>query len=301
MRIAICFSGQLRTAIEASKNLIRYFGFLYDYCDFFIHTWDNNQQKVYNLSNIFPENVILNNDFFDKVNEIYSPKKLMIENYNEVYQRESKLNSDESRDYFFERSSPLWYSFMKSIELKKQYEIENNFRYDYVVKLRPDIIFPPERKMSFEFEGINIRNNEVFIENKSDFDEYNKEFMDDVYFIGNSISMGIFSGYYEYMINNYMTVYYYLKLNNINLSSYIKHSYFENSYSILRPECLEYLDDYYKCKECDGYYYAFGPGTEDIYGISYLYIDYLKDNYDFDPNKKYTIDEILNSKKIDKL
>ncbi len=296
MRIAICFSGQLRTAIEASKNLIRYFGFLYPYCDFFIHSWDNNQQKVYNLSNIFPENIKLDKEFFDKLNEIYLPKKFMIENYEEVYQKESIINNGNT-DYFFKRISPLWYSFMKSVELKRQYEIENNFRYDYVVKLRTDIIFPPHRRMSYEFESINIKNNEVYIENRSEDDENNKKFMDDVYFIGNSEVMDIFSRYYEYMIDDYKVVYYYLKMNNISLSNFNKA--IEGGYTIYRPECIKYscLDEFEKCCECDGYYYAFGNGTKDIYGIDHLYINYLKDNYDFDPEKEYTINDILNSKK----
>ena len=41
MRIAVCFRGQLRTGVEASKNLIHLFGDYFKDIDFFVHTWDN--------------------------------------------------------------------------------------------------------------------------------------------------------------------------------------------------------------------------------------------------------------------
>jgi hypothetical protein len=38
----------------------------------------------------------------------------------------------------------MYYSIYKSNELKKQYEIENNFKYDYVIRLRMDVQFEYE-------------------------------------------------------------------------------------------------------------------------------------------------------------
>ena len=38
MKIAVCFSGQIRTGIQNHPNIKEFFGKLYNECDFFIHT-----------------------------------------------------------------------------------------------------------------------------------------------------------------------------------------------------------------------------------------------------------------------
>ena len=52
MKIAVCFSGQIRTGIENHPNIKEFFGKLYNDCDFFIHTWNFSEYKTYNGSNI---------------------------------------------------------------------------------------------------------------------------------------------------------------------------------------------------------------------------------------------------------
>src|SRR6187551_3406039 len=45
MKIAICFSGQMRYAIKCAPNIKRFIGDVD--ADYFIHTWDINQYKPY--------------------------------------------------------------------------------------------------------------------------------------------------------------------------------------------------------------------------------------------------------------
>ena len=133
MRIAICFSGQIRTGVESSENIKQFIGELYPHCDFFIHTWDLNTSKP--LFNPSPELIYGNeqiitktpSDSYTKIYEIYSPIKMTIEKH-----------------IFSSEKIPLYYSWKKSIESKIEYERENNFKYDYVIKLRFDAIYSPE-------------------------------------------------------------------------------------------------------------------------------------------------------------
>ena len=69
--------------------------------------------------------------------------KLKYEDYNFTYNQLVKYNEHLYKDVnIFDIVQPLWYSFYKSIELKKKYELKNGFKYDYVLKLRPDIKYP---------------------------------------------------------------------------------------------------------------------------------------------------------------
>lgn len=78
--------------------------------DVFIHSWST--------------------DFEEELVKIYKPKKHLIEPQIEFNQGSLRKNSIKSR----------WYSNKISIELKKQYEIENNFEYDFVMVYRFDHI-----------------------------------------------------------------------------------------------------------------------------------------------------------------
>lgn len=308
MRIAVCFSGQLRTAVESSDNIKRYLGFLFEYCDFFIHTWNINQQKVYNLSNIFPIEEKITDEYFKNIIDIYQPKNMMIENYHETYKKESEIINNRIV-YYFDTARALWYSFKKSIELKLEYEEINNFEYDLVIKLRTDVIFPEDRRLSQELELYRfINKNEIFIENIAKELKYNIERLDDVFFIGNSKTMDKFSKFYSEFINNSIKVnfsngvygvYEHLILNNIFLLEK-KDKKTQDGYSIYRPECFKYspLTEYNKCRECDAYYYAAGPGTKELFSLNSLYIDYLRENYNFEESVEYVIDDLLKNKKL---
>ena len=107
-KIAICLSGQLRTGILAHNVFRRFFGSLGNY-DVFYHTWT------------------LKRDTSRQVQELYNPVRFM---------EEPPLDVHEVGSF-----GSMLYSIMQANELKKQYEIENNFRYDLVIKTRFDLIY----------------------------------------------------------------------------------------------------------------------------------------------------------------
>lgn len=306
MKIAVCFSGQWRTGNYCYDSLKEFFGILLPYCDFFIHTWDVNKQKCYNLSNVFSKETKLTQSEIESIKENYKPIKFVVDDYHQTHsllkKYEAYLNSEIN---ILDIVQPLWYSFYKSIQLKKEYEKENNFKYDYVIKLRPDILFHPNRRLSQDIEmyKTELENGEFYIENLIRERSIDTHTIDDVYFLSNSYSMDIASDYYvkwlEWGIGNRNKPFYgfirHSILENLNLVGFKRRDLGgETGYVVLRPECLQYknnsIEDYHKCIGCEDYYYGNpekNPMTPDGY-----YINLLKDRYIINNDVDNYIDEL---------
>jgi len=89
-------------------------------CDVFMHCWDGEHEQ--------------------KLVELYKPKKSMFDMQlplleKTVNNERVKINGASLRAYC------RWYSTKKVIELKQQYEKENNFKYDWVMLGRYDLMF----------------------------------------------------------------------------------------------------------------------------------------------------------------
>jgi hypothetical protein len=311
MKIAVCLSGQWRTGNYCYDNLKRFFGILYPYCDFFIHTWDVNKQKCYNLSNVFSKEAKLTDDEISELKNKYKPKKIVIENY---YQTHETLKRYEPSIYvdikFFDIIQPLWYSFWKSIQLKKQYEIENGFEYDYVIKLRPDVVFSTDRRLvqDIELYKDEIDAGEFYIENLMREWTIDSTTVDDVYFLSKSYQMDIAAEYYTKWIewgiidSPLYPFYGFLRhsvLNDLKICKF-KKRYLggEYGYVVQRPECLEYgnmtLKEYRDCQCCEDYYY--GNPIDNPKTPKGFYIDYIKSKYEIDNESVYYIEDLIEIK-----
>lgn len=266
MRIAICFSGEIRTGVEASPNLLNFIGDLLPYTDFFIHTWDHETKKNYNGVRIKGRvNNFLDHKFKGML-EIYNPKKMIVENFNDVYLRNK---SEQSETLVFHYLPPFWYSFMESVSYKRNYEIENGFEYDYVVKLRPDIIFNTNRNLMKEIEMcVGDNEKKFYIENFTEKERTIYTIPDDVYFFSKSKTMDLASKYHivsQEKINNFgysykYSFYRHLFENDIICSETDEiFKYYESiyMYTIYREECLNIspITDFRKCFDCNNYYF----------------------------------------------
>lgn len=91
--------------------------------DVFIHSWSH-------------ENI---GDIVDK----YKPKKSLFEQQIDFYKKADKINSDPNVWGYSQRHHILsrWYSNKKVLELKQQYEKENQFTYDLVMVTRFDCVY----------------------------------------------------------------------------------------------------------------------------------------------------------------
>jgi hypothetical protein len=163
-KTAICISGQLRTGIKGHAVLKQFFSSLTDY-DIFYHTW--TLDKATSL----------------KVQELYNPLLFIEEPSIDVVQ--------------VGNFGSMLYGIMMANELKKQYEIENNFRYDMVIKTRFDLIFHPQSRfptMPVIPRTIYSAGGNVGINNT----DYEHHGISDLIFWGDSSSMDIAANTFRY-------------------------------------------------------------------------------------------------------
>jgi hypothetical protein len=154
-KIAICISGQVRTAIEAMPAFSRYFGIDHDV---FIHCWDDDQTKI------------------NQIKKFYNPVKMIVETPDPV---------NHNKPF-----GSMLYSMMVANELKRNNEIKLGYRYDTVIKTRFDIIFNPalvfhrqkSEPRTITCIGLTDGFNNIDYENKG---------IDDVVFWGDSVAMDI--------------------------------------------------------------------------------------------------------------
>ncbi len=181
MRIAVCFHGQLRTGVQASKNIRHFFGEYFDKIDFFAHTWNLNTTRM-------PLNLVcyelpiqkVTQENHDAFKNIYRPINYHVEDQEAYWSRVQRMY-ESTGDLVH-----LWHSAYHSNQLKKSFELANNFKYDYVVRLRPDCIFPPDRKFHDDLEEL--------AENKDGYKFH--QFFGDTYHVSTSEIMDLACDFY---------------------------------------------------------------------------------------------------------
>jgi len=291
MKIAVCFSGQIRTGIENYPNIKEFFGELYDDCDFFIHTWNFTEYKTYNCSNIASRPIIESVEKFEEIKKLYSPKKMIVDIKHIGYETAEKYGIQ-----------PLWYSFWKSVELKKQYELENNFKYDYVIKLRPDLVLNHHTCDDLIKEINTTYDNEFKIIGWDGFDTPKHiQLSTDVFFISKSNEMNIAADYFWSLIkyydnNNYTNLPFYLKEYNIqsvkpvyvNRFVLLREIFIENG--VLKLNKLDMLNE---ITELEKYYFDSCNLPDKKYFINDLLIEFEKKGILLDKNKKYYLEDLL--------
>lgn len=118
LKIACCISGQPRSYKIGHEYIRKNLLDVYD-VDVFYHTWFNDTVD------------------FDEIEHLYEPKNLVVEKplpnvYAEKYPR---IPGPKFPAYF---TVSAFYSIYTANLLKQQYEKENNFEYDWVVRIRFD-------------------------------------------------------------------------------------------------------------------------------------------------------------------
>lgn len=144
MKNALLICGQLRTFYDVwpnmKKNVVDKLN-----CDVFIHTWKNTGfGRRANHLNIEESEVNI-----DDLYKLTNAKKIVVEDFKEEYQDKigEIVMSEELKKLepiHYKNNLALFYTLFKANELKKQYETENMFLYDNVIKTRPDIDFKTE-------------------------------------------------------------------------------------------------------------------------------------------------------------
>lgn len=150
MKIAVCFHGQLRTGTKASKNIKNFLGDLFESTDFYTHTWDINTTRMpFNLVGYEPPEQIVSDEDHNDFKKFYRPINYYVENQGAFWARAIKM---------YKSSGDLvhpWHSAYHSNQFKRTFEDVNKFKYDYVIRLRPDCIFPPDRKLVNDLDEVS--------------------------------------------------------------------------------------------------------------------------------------------------
>ena len=189
-RVAVCFSGQPRLWNWCLENIKQYFEDISGEhphkgkieVDYFMHCWDTNTWRFPHKPRNFCPQDTKHRDYAEIVNA-YNMKSAVLEEY--------------SDDKFILAWDPLFYSFSKSVALKRQYELDNDFEYDLVIKARLDTVYNPESKFPYINEYVNQRT--VYApHNIMQFpNEFNYWNFDDVIFYGHSNTMDIVADIYK--------------------------------------------------------------------------------------------------------
>lgn len=165
-RIAICISGEIRTAIEALPAFTRFFGVGHD---LFVHCWNDDK------------------DTASRLKKIYRPTRMVAEMQDPIH-------------HHLPFSSML-YSMMMANELKRQSEIEMGYRYDLVVRTRFDVIFGPNLVLPRKKPEPRMISCLGLTDGFNNID-YNNKGIDDVTFWGDSIAMDIACETYLHFTRN---------------------------------------------------------------------------------------------------
>jgi len=142
MKVALCLSGQARFLetcyYESMKpNIIDDLN-----PDVFIHTWDASTMVGQHFINgngwVMGDKIPPN--LMETMITLYKPKKYIIEpqKYFEHNKWSNRLMPSIKSDHLYS----MFYSIYESNRLKKQYEYENNFTYDWVIRIRFDMAIP---------------------------------------------------------------------------------------------------------------------------------------------------------------
>ena len=154
-KIALCLSGQLRSIKLGYEKSILPFILDGNEVDVFIHTWvveDEQNGKPYVIGDGSCMSEQSSKNYILDVMDMYKPIKCLVEKQIPFQKNEYDqiaLPGNKSRNIF-----SMFYSIWCSNELKKEYEIQNNFKYDIVIRCRFDIKL--NEKINFEVDTSKI-------------------------------------------------------------------------------------------------------------------------------------------------
>ena len=191
MKIALCLSGQTRFVDQCYNEVLYPYVLEGNNIDIFIHTWDINESQInkhfINSGGHIMGSAIKENQIQSTL-DLYNPVSCKVEP-----QIQFELNKWADRTMPYIRSDYLYsmfYSIYQSNKLKSEYEIKNNFKYDWVIRSRFDVKL--NSKINFNEFNNNIINTPSGCFN-------NKQGYTDCFAFSNSTNMDIYSDTFNHI------------------------------------------------------------------------------------------------------
>ena len=215
MKIAVCFSGQIRRgSVECSSNILRYIGELLPYCDFFVHTWD-----IVSLGTGFmcrtDKSDPLHNKWFDTARadldniydfaKVYKPRSMQVEEYN-LQPTKSLWGGRRYDPVANQWHVSMWRSMYESNKLKMEYAFKNNINYDYTIRIRPDIVFDSSKSLSKDISEIKDDNSLLFGDPWCIYPKTIKTRIEDILWISSTSVMDQVCSYYKYYSDTVLNI-----------------------------------------------------------------------------------------------
>jgi hypothetical protein len=246
VRIAVCFSGQIRTGVQAATSIKHYIGDFWDNCTFFCHTWNVNTRKPLNANGIYRQGYPLDDSTLNEFREFYKLHgKIVVENYDQI--KESKTSN---------HWNPMHYSWRRSIELMQDYSQITNLNFDFVVKLRPDVLPRSTRSMGREIANCLLKNDKECFFSESTYAAPNGVMDDVIYYATPAIMDRVSKFAYFQEETGMQGLKQYLDMQQIKSASTVQ-DLSEMGYAILREESLhrDPIADWEGCYNDDMHFY----------------------------------------------
>lgn len=166
VRTALCISGYLRT-FDVNFDLLAKNILYPTNCDIFIHTWDTLGcfGRGFDTAMYYVKTEILR----ERIQKLFSPKKMVIENQIRFDIPVGMHQKGLGRDVNGVMS--MFYKIESCNKLKKDFEQENNFTYDCVIRARADLCF----EQTIDIKAGNSFNY-LYVPKHGDFNGLNDQF-----------------------------------------------------------------------------------------------------------------------------
>lgn len=140
MRVAICMSGHMRTYYSTYPSLCSYLLSSAYRCDIFVHTWDTMGWYSPNDSHAVERSTVVEKE---RIERLYRPKTLVIEPFRkwDCSGKEIVNKSQVKPNTRGEHIYGMFYKVHQCNQLKVAAEQAGGFKYDIVVRTRPDILY----------------------------------------------------------------------------------------------------------------------------------------------------------------
>jgi hypothetical protein len=179
MKVAVCFSGQLRSIDLTQKNIRKFLDEKFDDYKIFAHIPKDTFSE--NFSSYFPNSIILIED-----DPVIRRTKLKNKQFTSVESKFTNLKAAK-----FAHMQQLYGIYMSN-NLKIDYEKKNNFTFDWVLRTRTDLKFYPG---DLKLESLDDKY--IYTPNFHHWKGINDRFV-----LGNSLNMDIFANLYSFIKKN---------------------------------------------------------------------------------------------------
>jgi hypothetical protein len=214
MRIAVCFYGQLRSALYSSCWIKTALSFPENFKFFKVNKqtpWDGIQEEEEEVSvdffaDIKPFSFEMNNTYAKK--GVHTSKD--IESINQIYSFKNFSITPEMLDKNISEGKPFYSKMFSSIcrcvLMKQQHEIDNNFTYDVVILMRFDVLPGPSIDSVKNWLSYGVHPLSIYVNHTTSMRFQNEAFRSgfpDMFLYGDSLSMDLFASHlYPYWATN---------------------------------------------------------------------------------------------------